>query len=208
MKNKSRTSELSEIVRAVHTKLLEWEQEIEQLKKSVYPSTEGIKNKKMAALLQYNATLKIARLGAELLERSMENRSEGLLLGLTKRPMFESYVRGMWFEHVADEKQAEGFLYRDKKRGEYIMKSETPPPNLETILKILQDKNIEGEAVKWIKDNKYMWNDPVHVGGRSVWMGWSNEYGETIQDNETHGKRPNCFGRNRSTVCCAYTHSE
>ena len=139
---------MSETVRAVHRKLLEWEQEIEQLKKSVYPSTEGVKNKKMAALLQYNATLKIARLGAELLERSIENRSEGLLLGLTKRPMFESYVRGMWFEHVADERQAEGFLYRDKKRGEETMKSRIPPPNLEKILKILQSKGIEEKTVK------------------------------------------------------------
>ncbi len=184
MKNKSGTPELSEVVRTVHRKLLEWEQEIEQLKESVYPSTKGIKNKKMAALLQYNATVKIARLGAELLERSLENRGEGLLLGLTKRPMFESYVRGMWFEHVADEAQAEGFLYRDKERGEETLKSKIPPPSLEKILKILQDKGIEKETVEWIKNSKHMWNDPVHVGGRSVWMGWSNKYGEMIQDDE------------------------
>ena len=184
MKNKSTTSELSEIAGAVHRKLLEWEQEIEQLKKSVYQSIEGIKNKKMAALLQYNATLKITRLGAELLERSIENRSEGLLLGLTKRPMFESYVRGMWFEHVADEELAEGFLYTDKEKQGETPKSRIPPPSLETVLKILQNKGIEEEAVKWMKDNKQMWNDPVHVGGRSVWMGWSNKYGEMIQDNE------------------------
>lgn len=186
MKNKSGTPELSEIVRAVHRKLLDWEQEIEQLKKSVcpHPSIEVIKNKKKAALLQYNATLKIARLGAELLERSMENRSEGLLFGLTKRPMFESYVRGIWFEHVADEERAEGFLYTDKKKQGETPRSRIPPPTLETVLKILQEKNIEEETVEWIKDNRQMWNDPVHVGGRSVWMGWSNEHGEMIHDNE------------------------
>ena len=32
---------------------------------------------------------------------------EGLLFGLTKRPMFESYTRGIWLENVADEKLGE-----------------------------------------------------------------------------------------------------
>ena len=187
MKNKSRTSKLSETVRAVHKKLLEWEQEIEHLKKSVYQPTASIENKKMAILLQYNATVKIARLGAELLERSMENRSQGLLLGLIKRPMFESYVRGMWFEHVADEKRAKDFLFRnerDKEKGWKTLKSEKPSPKLENMWKVLEDKDIEKETIKWMRDQRNWWNDSTHVTARSVWMGWSNEYGEMLQGDE------------------------
>ena len=188
MKNKSGTPELSEIVRAVHTKLLEWEQEIEQLKKSVYQNTEEIEGKNMAPLLEYNAALKIARLGAELLERSIENRCEGLLLGLTQRPMFEGYVRGLWLQYVADEKRADGFLEAEQRRG---TKSRIPLPKFEKMLNDLQNNGIEGEprgwikdTVKWIKDHEDTLNESIHMGGASVWMGWSNEYGERHHNDE------------------------
>ena len=50
---------MSEIARAVHGKLLEWEREIEHLKKSRYQTKEEIESKKIVSLLEYNATLKI-----------------------------------------------------------------------------------------------------------------------------------------------------
>ena len=182
MKNKRGIPELSEIAREIHRKLLEWEREIEHLKKSVYQATEEIESKKMAPLLQYNAALKIARLGAELLERSMENRCEGLLLGLTRRPMFEGYVRGMWLEYVADEKRADGFLEAEQRKG---TKSRILLPEFKRMLNDLQNEDIEGEprgwikdSVKWIKDHVDTLHESIHLGGLSVWMGWSNEYGE------------------------------
>ena len=188
MKNKSRTSELSEIARAVHGKLLEWEREIEHLKKSRYQTKEEIESKKIGSLLEYNATLKIARLGAELLERSMENRCEGLLLGLTGRPMIEGYVRGMWLEHVADEKRADGFLEAEQRKG---TKSKKPLPKFRKMLKDLENKDIEGEprgwiknTVKWIRDHEDTLNESIHLGGASVWMGWSNKWGEKFHSDE------------------------
>ena len=188
MKNKSGTPELSEIVRAVHRKLWEWEQEIEHLKKSVYQTTKEIESKKMAPLLEYNAALKIAKLGAELLERSMENRCEGLLLGLTKRPMIEGYVRGMWLEYVADKKRADGFLEAEQRKG---TKSRIPLPKFEKMLNDLQNKDIEGEprgwiktTVKWIKDHEDTLNESIHLGGGNVWMGWSNELGEKFHNDK------------------------
>ena len=188
MKNKNRTPELSEIARAVHRKLLEWEREIEHLKKSVCQNTEEIEVKKMAPLLEYNAVLKIASLGAELLERSIENRCEGLLLGLTQRPMFEGYVRGLWLQYVADEERADGFLEAEQRKG---TKSRIPLPKFEKMLNDLQNKDIEGEPRRWIKDTvkwiKYhedTLNESIHLGGASVWMGWSNEYGERHHNDE------------------------
>ena len=71
MKNKSRTPELSETVRVVHRKLLEWKQEIEHSEKPLLLDEVTISWKGKAAILQYNATVKIARLGANLLEKSM-----------------------------------------------------------------------------------------------------------------------------------------
>ena len=207
MNNKSRTPEFSEIVRATRRKLSEWEQEIEHLKKSVYQNTEEIESKKMAPLLEYNAAVKIARLGAELLERSIENRSESLLLGLTQRPMIEGYVRGMWLQYVADEEQADGFL----NRKEGTVRSTIRLPELHKMLDDLLNKDMEGELVemlsdlldkdieeeliegelmewrkntlKCIQDNKNIFHESIHLGGRIVWVGWSNEDGEMLQDD-------------------------
>ena len=197
----SRTLELNEMVKAVHRRLLEWEQEIECSKKPdlrQYRKTIGYRGE--AAILQYNASMKIARLGAELLGRSIEDRKESLLLGLTKRPMLESYTRGMWFEYVAEEKQAKKFLSRskrDKQKGWKTLKSERGTPTLDrmwnAIDKALEEKNKESakwgpterrivrETIKWMKGKKDWWNDSTHVTARSAWMAWSNEYGEMIQ---------------------------
>ena len=141
----------------------------------------------MAAILQYNATVKIARLGANLLEKSMENRKEILLFGLTKRPMFESYTRGMWFEHVADERRAKDFLYRSKRDKETQWKtlgSEMGTPGLERMWNDLLKKNVMRETVEWMKEKKDWWNDSTHVTARSVLMGWSNKHGEVLQDDK------------------------
>lgn len=204
MNNKSRTPELREVAREVHRKLLEWEQEIECSKKPdlrQYRKTIGYRGE--AAILQYNASVKIALLGAELLERSIENRKESLLLGLTKRPMFESYTRGIWFEYVAKEERAKRFLSRrkeDKNRKWTTLGSEQETPPLggmwDAVDNVLQEENEESqkwdpeerriirEAIKWMKKGKDWWNDSTHVTARSAWMGWSNEYGEMIQNDE------------------------
>ena len=187
MKNKGRTPEFSEIVRIAHRKLLEWEESIKSLKKPIPQHIETIGWKKTVAILQYNAVVKIARLGASLLEKSMENREEGLLHGLTKRPMFESYTRGMWFEYVADEKQAEDFLLRSKKdeENEYMtLRSEKTSPGLEKMWNALQKEDVMRDMVEWIRKRKDWWNDSTHITARSVQMGWSNEYGEVIQKDE------------------------
>ena len=131
--------------------------------------------------------VKVARLGVSLLEKSMENREESLLHGLTKRPMFESYTRGMWFEYVADEKQAEDFLLRSKKdeENEYMtLRSEKASPSLEKMWNALQKEDLMRNMVEWIRKRKDWWNDSTHITARSVQMGWSNEYGEIIQKDE------------------------
>ena len=188
MKNISRTPELSEVARIAHRKLLEWEESIKPLKKLIPQHIETIGWKKTAAILQYNAAVKIARLGASLLEKGIENREEGLLHGLTKRPMYESYTRGMWFEYVADEKQARDFLHRSKKDEEnkyMTLQSEKASPGLSKMWSALQEKEgVIRDMVKWISERKDWWNDSTHVTARSLQMGWSNEYAEVIQKDE------------------------
>ena len=99
-----------DVLRQIQTTLSTWEEAVDRAKKprSRYIATIGSKG--MAALLQYNISLRTARLGATLLESSLDNRHDGLMFGLTKRPMFENYTRGMWLEFVADEDFAENFL--------------------------------------------------------------------------------------------------
>ena len=105
-----------DVPRQIQTTLSTWEEAVDRAKKprSRYIATIGWKG--MAALLQYNISLRTARLGATLLESSLDNRRDGLLFGLTKRPMFESYTRGMWLEFVADEDFAESFLIQKPRR--------------------------------------------------------------------------------------------
>ena len=78
MGNQNTKTELSKFLKVVFQKLWQWEQEVERSKKAKthYIATIGWKG--MAAILQYSATVKIARLGAELLGRSMENRKARL----------------------------------------------------------------------------------------------------------------------------------
>ena len=188
MAERSARSELSETLRIATQKLREWEQEVEGSKREIfeYPSSKA-----RAALLQYNAALKLARLGAELLTRTVANRAEGSLFGLTKRPMFESYTRGIWFEHVATEGKARGFLKRnqqDKDREWKTLKSESPPPNsLETMWNALEKKKLLEPTVRWMRNKKDWWNDSTHMNARSVLMGWSNENGRIIQNDEQVG---------------------
>ena len=181
------TQELSEILGIASQRLREWEEEVEASKQTVpqYVATVGWKG--MAALTQYKATLKIARLGAELLMRTMEDRKEGLLFGLTKRPMFESYTRGIWFENVADEKLAEGYLRRSKRDEEKQWKtlnSEGHVPDLTRMWAAIRKRKILDDMVSWMNNKKDWWNDSTHLNARSVWMGWSDEYGKTIQNDE------------------------
>ena len=182
------TPELSEMTKAVHGKLLEWEQEVENSKKPVHSLITIIGYKKTIALLQYNAALKIARLGTELLERSIKNRSESLLLGLIKRPMFESYTRGMWFEYIAEEKQAKGFLKRreeDAEEGWTTLRSEESAPWLVQMWDVLEEKKIMEKTVEWMRKQREWWNDSAHVTARSVQIGWSNKDGKVLQSDES-----------------------
>ena len=123
--------------------------------------------------LYIHLVVKIARLGAGLLEKSMENREESLLLGLTKRPMFESYTRGMWFEYMADEKQAKDFLFRskqDEEKGYVTLRSEKATPGLEKMWNALQKENVMRDMLEWIRKRKDWWNDSTHVTARSEKM--------------------------------------
>ena len=101
--------------------------------------------------------------------------------------MFESYTRGMWFEYMADEKQAKDFLFRskqDEEKGYVTLRSEKATPGLEKMWNALQKENVMRDMVEWIRKRKDWWNDSTHVTARSVQMGWSNEYGEIIQNDE------------------------
>ena len=171
----------------IHRKLSTWEKAVDRSKKprSRYTATIGWKG--MAALLQYNIALRTARLGACLLERSLDNRQDGLLFGLTKRPMFESYTRGMWLEFVADEDFAESFLSRsrvDAEREWTTLASKRNSPGLAKMWNDLNKRKIMEDTVSWMKGKKDWWNDSTHMAARSAWMGWSNEYGEVIHNNE------------------------
>ena len=180
-------SELPEVLSEIHQKLSVWELEVERSKKpsSRYIATIGWKG--MAAMLQYYAAVRIARLGADLLERSLVNRRDGLLFGLTKRPMFESYTRGMWLEFVADEEFAKENLSRssgDVEREWMTLASKRKSPSLDKMWNNLHKKDVLRETVSWMRSKKDWWNDSIHISARSAWMGWSNEYGEVIYSDE------------------------
>ena len=176
-----------ELLQEVHERLLAWETGVDRSKKppSHYIATIGWKG--MAALLQYNVALRTARLGAHLLGRSLDDRQEGLLFGLTKRPMFESYTRGMWLEFVADETFAEQFLSRspgDKERDWATLASKRNAPSLDKMWNALDKNRVSKETVTWMRTRKDWWNESAHMAARSAWMGWSNEYGEIIHNAE------------------------
>lgn len=171
----------------IQTALSTWEEAVDRAKKplSQYITTIGWKG--MAALLQYNISLRTARLGATLLDGSLNNRREGLLFGLTKRPMFESYTRGMWLEFVADEGFAESFLSRspgDAKRDWKTLAGKQNSPSLTKMWGDLDKRKVMQDTVLWMKGKKDWWNDSTHMAARSAWMGWSNEYGAMIHNDE------------------------
>ena len=146
-----------DVLRQIHTRLSTWEEAVDRAKspRSRYIATIGWKG--MAALLQYNISLRTARLGTSLLKCSLDNRREGLLFGLTKRPMFESYTRGMWLEFVADEDFAESFLSRspgDVKRDWTTLASKRNSPGLTKMWSDLSKRKIMEDTVRWMKGKK------------------------------------------------------
>ena len=175
------------VLREIHRILSTWEKAVDRSKtpRSRYIATIGWRG--MAALLQYNISLRTARLGACLLERSLDNRQDGLLFGLTKRPMFESYTRGIWLEFVADEGFAKSFLSRspgDAEREWTSLASKKNSPGLVRMWNDLNKHKIMEDTVSWMKGKKDWWNDSTHMTARSAWMGWSNEYGDVIHNNK------------------------
>ena len=178
---------LDETLQQVRGRLTTWEVEVDRAKKSPSRYTATIGWKGMAALLQYNVSLRTARLGASLLESSLDNRRDGLLFGLTKRPMFESYTRGMWLEFVADEDFAQSFLSRspgDAERDWTTLASRRSSPGLPKMWSDLGKRKIMEATLRWMKARKDWWNDSTHMAARSAWMGWSNEYGAVIHNDE------------------------
>ena len=187
MRNERKTSELKEASKDLRKMLQRWEREVERSKKPLHEHVNDIGWKRTAAIFQYSASVKIARLGAELLDTTIDNRMEGLLFGLTKRPMFETYTRGIWLEHVADDKHAMEFLKRkdqDRDREWKTLGSVRMTPKLEKMWNEMEKKDLLKDTVAWMKSKKEWWNDSTHVNARSVLMGWSHEYGEVIQNDE------------------------
>ncbi len=181
------TADLSEILDEIHRSLSDWELEVERSKKprEHYIATIGLKG--TAAILQYNATVRIARLGADLLKRCLENRREGLVFGITQRPMLESFTSGMWFEFVAGDKEAKSFLTRsfeDQRREWTTLTSEKKRPSLRAMWDALHEKGVLPDTVIWMRKRNNWWNDSTHISARSVLMGWSNEYGEIIHNDK------------------------
>lgn len=177
MTENSARSELSEVLRIASQKIRDWEREVDRSKGTIAQYVQTVGYKKTAAMLQYSAALKIARLGTELLTRILEDPKEGLLFGLTKRPMFESYTRGIWVEHVADEDRAKGFM--SKRPEETNLKSEVPPPTLEGMWNALKKEpktKILVPTVRWMQKKADWWNDATHISVRSISMGWFNEF--------------------------------
>ena len=179
---------LSRIARVASQRIRGWEQDVDSLKGD-HRTSRPI-GKELAALFQYNATVRIARLGAELLTKVMEHPREGLLFGLTKRPMFETYTRGIWLEKVATENQARGLLLRspeDAKTEWTTLRSQVNPPALTSMWDSLEKRKVldevEAEHLHLMRGQLTWWNDATHINFRSVWLGWTDEFGEAIQDD-------------------------
>ena len=150
---------------------------------------KSLSGREFAAALQYNATLRIARLGIELLTRTAEDRQEGLSFGLTKRPMFEAYTRGIWLEKVATEDRARGLLWRhkeDAKTQPKRLRSKANSPSLTGMWDALENKKVldefDAETVRLMRDMESWWNDATHINARSVWLGWSDATANAVQD--------------------------
>ena len=179
MSNERKTGALRATSKDVRKMLHRWEREVEGSKKPLNEHVNAIGWKHTAAIFQYSATVKIARLGSNLLHATIDNRMEGLLFGLTKRPMFETYTRGIWLEHLADDKHAMEFMKRkedDRKREWNTLGSVRMTPKLEIMWNELEKGDLLKDTVAWMKGKKEWWNDSTHVNARSVLMGRSHEF--------------------------------
>ena len=146
-------SALGEVLSEIHQKLLDWEAEIEHKKmpRAFYIAKLG--NKGMAALLYHSAALQIGRLGSFLLKESVDNRREGMLFGLTKRPMIESYTRTLWLEFIANDERVEQIMTRDK--SDYnILSGEKNFPTLNQMWDKLQEGDVLRETINWLQKNR------------------------------------------------------
>lgn len=180
------TPTLEEVVDEIHHKLLAWEVEIERTKspKSDYITRLG--NNGMAALLYHSAALQMGRLGSYLLKESLTNRRDGMLFGLTRRPMIESYTRALWLEFVVDDERAKQLMTRDKSAYN-ILSGEKGFPPLNQIWESLQKAAalaVMQNTIEWLQKKRTWWNDSAHIGPNALYMGWSNEYADVFLDNQ------------------------
>ena len=188
MVKNSEIPSLSRIVTVASQRLRRWERDVDSLKGEHRIS--HLTKKELAALFQYNATVRIARLGAEILTRVTKHPREGLLFGLTQRPMFETYTRGLWLERVATEKQARGLLvprHADAKTRRKTLRSQVSPPALTKMWDSLEKSalldDVEAKHLHWMRGQETWWNDATHVD-LSVWLGWTDESGKAIHDDD------------------------
>ena len=174
---------LGEVLSEIHDKLSEWEAEIERTKMPREFYTTKLGHKGMAALLYHSAALQLSRFGSYLLKESLENRRGGILFGLTKRPMIESYTRALWLEFIADDERTKQIMTRDK--SDYnILSGKKNFPQLNQMWDALQEENILKETINWMKKNRTWWNDSAHIGPNAVFTGWSNEYTDVFHNNQ------------------------
>ena len=172
---------LHEVMRGVDARICEWENDVERSKTLAFRSVnDASTTKPMAAMLQYNVALRVSRLGARLLRESIDDRRNGVLFGLTKRPMFESYTRGAWLDFVADPETVKKIMTRrkmDEENDWTTLKGEGRFPVLPEMWSALEEAGISKEMVAWMRTKGQWWNDHTHIGPRAMLLGWSNEGG-------------------------------
>ena len=178
--DKTRTN-LRTVMCHIDERIQGWERDVEYSKRQDFRYVNvASKTKAMAAMLQYNVALRVSRLGATLLSESIDNRRNGVLFGLTKRPMFESYTRGAWLDFVADVEMVRKIMTRrkfDEKSNWTSLKGEESFPTLPQMWFALEETGMLKETVCWMRKYGQWWNDHTHIGPRAMLMGWSNEGG-------------------------------
>lgn len=174
-------TELHTVMRQIEAKIRAWQKDVERSKGFEFKYVNAAsKTKTMAAMLQYNVALRVSRLGANLLVESIDNRRNGVLFGLTKRPMFESYTRGAWLDLVADAECVEKIMTRrrlDSENNWTTLKGKGSFPLLRDMWSALEEAGMLKEMVVWMRTRGQWWNDNTHIGPRAMLMGWSNEGG-------------------------------
>ena len=177
------SSALGELLSEINQKLLRWEAEIERTKKPRTYYIAELGNNGMAALLYHSAALQISRFAAYLLRNSLTNRRDGMLFGLTKRPMIESFTRALWLEFIADDERAKHIMKRDM--GDVnILSGAGSFPFLNQMWGDLKEASVLEETIDWLQKNKTWWNDAAHIGPNALYMGWSNEYADKFNTNQ------------------------